>query len=124
MTQMILIDAAAKNVRLMSAAASARRIAKIIGGRPIITYRMPNGDSLKVSASRCDRPAFTIGKSQPFCGNAVVVLKTSVNAANPALLLQAIRHMVSFDIDKDDSALRRGMNDNATSEQLPLWPMK
>lgn len=123
MTQMILIDSAAKSVRLMNAESSARRIAKIIG-RPVITHRIPSGDALKVSASRCDRSVFKIGGSQPFSGNAVIVLKTSVNASNPALLLQAIRDMVSFEVDNEENVLRRRLNDDATSEQLELWPVE
>ncbi|MCX7322479.1 MAG: hypothetical protein NT113_24415 [Hyphomicrobiales bacterium] len=122
MTQMILIDSAAKNVRLMNAESSARRIAKFIG-RPVITHRIPSGDALKVSASRCDR-SFKIGGSQPFSGNAVIVLKTSVNASNPTLLLQAIRDMVSFEVEKEENVLRRGLSNDAMSEQLELWPVE
>lgn len=117
MAKMVVIDALNKVVRLEHSASS-RRIAKILGGGSKSFYRLPNGDRLKVSSDNAEQASFTIGGSNTFRGNAVVIAKSSVNCSNMALLVTAIRQMVIFEAtacNSDGGAAPR-------TEQLDFWP--
>jgi hypothetical protein len=117
MAQMVVIDARSKTV-LLEHSASSRTIAEVLGAGPRTAYALPNDDQLKVNGNSVEQACFTIGRSNRFRGNAVVIVKTSVNVSNMEFLVAAIRQMVNFEADNY-------MFDERSSnpiEQMELWP--
>jgi hypothetical protein len=117
MAKMVVIDARNKAVRLENSVCS-KKIAQLLGAGPRDVYSLPNGDKLKINRNSPDQASFTIGHSSPFRGNAVVIAKTSVNVSNMALLVKAIRQMVTFEgnnYNSDAGAAQR-------VEQMDFWP--
>lgn len=119
MAKMIVIDALHKVVRLEHSVSN-KMIATILGAGSKSVFSLPNGDRLKINSDSVDQASFTIGGSNSFRGNAVVITKSSVNCSNMALLVTAIRQMVIFqtnDCNSDGGAVRR-------VAQLEFWPPK